>query len=81
MREAGHLDIPAERIRDEVDRVAESQERPDAMELREGRAPGLEERLRRDHQNVHAGEPDRAGGLTKSTCYTTPPSLVATGRC
>ena len=43
------------------------------MELGEGRAPGLEERLRRDHQDVHAGWPSgRAGGVTKPTCYTTP---------
>ena len=44
---------PAERIRDEIDRVPELEQRADAVVLAERRAPGLEERLRRDHQDAH----------------------------
>ena len=46
-------DILAERIGDEVDRVAEIEKRADAVILAERRAPRLEKRLGRDHQNPH----------------------------
>jgi hypothetical protein len=70
--QAGHLDVFTERIGDEIDGMAQRRQRSDAVELGERGAPGLEERLGRDHQDVHARRPDRAGGVTKATCYTTP---------
>ena len=45
--------VAAERIRDEIDGMAELEQRTDAVVLAERRAPGLEERLRRDHQDFH----------------------------
>ena len=69
----GHLDVTPERVGDEIHRVPQRRQRADAVKFGEGRAPGLEERLRRDHQDVHAGWPSgRAAGVTKPTCYTTP---------
>ena len=53
-REPGQLDVAAERIRHQIDGVAERDQRADAVVFAERRAPGLEERLRRDHQDVHA---------------------------
>ncbi len=60
-RSPGSVDVLAERVRDEVDRVARaSVERPDPVVFAERRPPGLEERLRRDHQYAHGlnGQPD-----------------------
>jgi hypothetical protein len=51
--EARQRDVPAEWIRHEIDCMAELEQRTDAMVLAERRAPGLEERLRRDHQDFH----------------------------
>ena len=51
--QARHRHVAAERIGHEIDLVPELGERPDAMEFAERRSPGLEERLRRDHQNAH----------------------------
>ena len=48
-----HRHVLAERIRDEIDLVAERGERADAVKLAERRAARLEERLGRDHQNAH----------------------------
>ena len=72
-RQTAHLDVASERVGHQIDGMTQRDERPDAMKFGEGRAPGLEERLRCDHQDVHAGwPPNRAGGVTKPTCYTTP---------
>ena len=73
----GMLDVAAERIRHEIDRVAERRQRADAMEFGERSAPGLEERLRRDHQDVHARRPGARGRVTSATWYTTPPTSDA----
>ena len=51
--QARHRDVVTERIGDEIDGVSERRQRANAMELGERRAPRLEERLRRDHQDVH----------------------------
>jgi hypothetical protein len=52
--QAGHQTILAERIRHEIDGVAEIREGADTMIFAEGRASRLEERLRRDRPDVHA---------------------------
>jgi hypothetical protein len=49
-----HLDVAAERIGHQIDGVPQRGQRADAVELRERRAPGLEERLGRDHEDAHA---------------------------
>jgi hypothetical protein len=51
--ESGHLDTLPERVRDQINGMPELDERANAMILAERGAPGLEERLRRDHQNPH----------------------------
>src|SRR5207237_4633575 len=45
--------VAPERVRDEIDRVAELDERANAMKFAERCAPGLEERLRCDHEDAH----------------------------
>ena len=52
-REPGHLDVLPERIGDEIDGVTQRDERLDAVEFAERGAPRLEERLGRNHQDVH----------------------------
>jgi len=52
--QAGQRDVTSERIRDQIHRVAQREQGADAMVLAERGAPGLEERLRRDHQDAHA---------------------------
>jgi hypothetical protein len=47
------VDVFAEWIGDEVDRVPEIQQRADAVIFAEWGAPRLEERLGGDHQNPH----------------------------
>jgi hypothetical protein len=49
----GQRDVGPERIRDEIDLMAEITEGPDAVIFAERRATRLEERLWRDHQNAH----------------------------
>jgi hypothetical protein len=49
------LHVVAERIGDKIDGVPQRGQRADTMVFGEGGAPGLEERLRRNHQDVHAG--------------------------
>ena len=51
--QARHRDVPAERIGDEIDGMAEIEKRADAVILAERGAPRLEERLGRDHQDPH----------------------------
>ena len=51
--QARQIDGLAKRVGDEIDRVPELEERPDAVILAEGRATGLEEGLRSDHQDAH----------------------------
>ena len=46
-------DVRPERIRDQVDGVPEIDECPDPVVLAERGAPGLEEGLRRDHEDFH----------------------------
>jgi hypothetical protein len=48
-----HRDVMAERIGHQIDGVTQLDERADAVVLAEGGAPGLEERLRRNHENAH----------------------------
>ena len=50
-----HRHIPPERIRDEVNRMPQLEECPDAVIFAEGCAPGLKERLRRNHEDLHSG--------------------------
>ena len=50
-------DVRPERIRDQVDGVPEIDECPDAVVLAERGAPGLEEGLRRNHEDFHRVEP------------------------
>src|SRR5690606_26109973 len=52
--ESRQIDVTSEGIRHEIDGVSQPGECPDTVVLGEWSAPGLEERLRRDHQNVHA---------------------------
>ncbi len=52
--QAWHVDIGAEGIGDEIDRVAEVEKRPDAVILAEWRPPRLEEGLGSNHQNPHS---------------------------
>ena len=52
-REPGHLDVTPERVGDQIDGVTERDERLDAVEFAERGAPRLEERLGRNHQDVH----------------------------
>jgi hypothetical protein len=49
-----HRHISSEGICDQVDGVAEFQQGPNAVILAEGRPARFEERLGRDHQDVHA---------------------------
>ena len=49
----GQRDVAAEGIRDQVHGVAEIDEGPDAVVLAERSAPGLEKRLRRNHEDFH----------------------------
>ena len=49
----GKRDVSAERIGDEIDRVAEVGQRADPVVFAERRAPRLEERLGGDHQDAH----------------------------
>ena len=51
-----HRDVAAEGIRDEIDRMAQLEQRANTVILAERRAPGLEERLRGDHQDAHREE-------------------------
>ena len=51
----GHHHVGTERIRHEIDLMAEGRERADAMKFAERCAARLEERLRRDHQNAQDG--------------------------
>jgi hypothetical protein len=51
--QARHRHVAAEGIGDQIDLVPEADQRPDAVKLAERRAPGLEERLRRNHENAH----------------------------
>ena len=56
--QARHRHVPSERVRHEIDRVAELDQRADTVVLAERRAPGLEERLRGNHQDAHgSGRP------------------------
>ena len=52
--QARHRDVFAERIRDEIDGVTQLDERADPVVLGEWSAPGLEEWLRRDHEDFHS---------------------------
>ena len=50
-------DVAPERIGDEVDGVPEIEQGADAVVFAERGAPGLEERLRRNHEDFHRSEP------------------------
>ncbi len=54
-------DVAPERIGDEVDGVPEIDEGADAVVLAERGAPGLEKRLRRNHEDFHRSEPGIVG--------------------
>ena len=86
------IDIPAKRVGDQVNRMTQIHQRPDAMVFAEGCAPGLEERLRRNHEDTHT--PRSSGpvhadhdGKTRSfyfslVCYMKASRCrAATGRC
>ena len=51
--EARYRHLLTKRVRHEIHVVAERGQRADAVELAERCPAGLEERLRRDHQNAH----------------------------
>jgi hypothetical protein len=51
--QASYDNVLSERVRDEVDLMAEIGERANAVELAEWRSSRFEERLGRDHQNAH----------------------------
>ena len=67
-------DVAAERIGDQVDGVAQVGERADAVVLAERGAPGLEERLRRQHEDLHrfehgiVGKHDRKVNVSLAIC-------------
>ncbi len=52
--QARHRHVVAERVGHQIDRVPEFDERADAVVFAERGAPGLEKRLRRDHEDVQA---------------------------
>ena len=52
-RRPGSVTSLPERIGDEIDGVPQLEQRANAVVFAEGGAPGLEERLRRDHQDAH----------------------------
>ncbi len=49
----GHRHVAAERVGHEVNRMAELEKRPNAVVFAERRSPGLEKRLRSDHEDFH----------------------------
>ena len=67
--QARELDVTPERIGDEIDGMAQVEERADTVILAERRSPGLEERLRRNHQNAHLV---RQGIVPSDTLATDP---------
>ena len=52
--QARHLDVLAEGVGHEIDGVPQLDERADPVVLGEWSAPGLEKRLRRDHEDFHS---------------------------
>jgi hypothetical protein len=52
----GQRDVLAKWIRYEVDGMTQLEQGANAMVFAEWRAPGLEERLRRDHEDSHSGD-------------------------
>ena len=52
--QTSHLDVTSERVGHQIDRVPELDERADAVVFAERGAPGLEKRLRGDHEDVQA---------------------------
>ena len=71
----GHRHVVTERIRHEIDLVAERGQRADAVELAERRPARLEERLGRDHQNAHVSGDFRIKSLLPDVTFLlmTPP--------
>jgi hypothetical protein len=55
--QARKRDIATEGVRDKVDRVAQIEQRPDAMVFAERCTPRLEKRLRGNHEDLHRYDP------------------------
>ncbi len=83
--EPGHRDVAAERVRHQIDLMAERRQRADAMKFAERGAPRLEERLGCDHQNAHgrvifARNPAPASGSGRRCSRRSPSALIPDAR-
>src|SRR5690348_1373023 len=73
-------DVLAKRVSDEIDGVAQLEQRPNPVKLAEGGAPRLEKRLRGQHQNVHATTAIVGNG-SRNVKPKSPPSYGLSSSC
>ena len=62
--------VTTKRVRDEINRMTQLEQCPDAMVFAERRSPGLEKRLRSDHQDFHRAVLEIVGKATAKVNVT-----------